>query len=39
MWNQELKEAILIKKDMHKAVCGNSTEENQSERETNICLD
>ena len=27
-WNEEVKEAVLKKKDAHKAMCQNNTEEN-----------
>ena len=28
-WNEEVKEAVSIKKEAHKAMCQNSTEENK----------
>ena len=28
-WNEEVKEAVSIKKEAHKAKCQNSTEENK----------
>ena len=31
-WNERVKEAISRKKDVHKAMCENSTEENEKQR-------
>ena len=28
-WNEEVKEVVLRKKEVHKAICQNSTEENK----------
>ena len=29
-WNEEVKEAVSMKKEAHKSMCRNSTEENKS---------
>ena len=33
-WNEEVKEAVSRKKDAHKAMCWNSTEENKRRYES-----